>query len=281
FDFTLLITGDSPVDDDDDPYEPPVDDEDQLWSFEECERTYTDASADDLTYWSTLDSSFETHSGIEIDQNPMVDIKRVEVSREGDNLVIEIKMNGVPDLGITGSGISNIYLYLLDRDSGHLQPPLEMGNDLDMTEEDYEPTSVLATTSLYHGGSFWISEQEVIGSNYLIRGSISSLISIGVDPDFELFVKVAYTDLENFATEDSLNVRITRDYAGYGAWEVDRSLLSEDVSDQGADPFGSGNIKAIGVAVAIIVFLVVLIISIFAISRRKNRHKPDYPDRYY
>ncbi len=270
---------DTPVDDDD----PPVDDDDEplTWTKEQCERSYIDASGDDVTYWSTLDNSLESDSGVELDQNSRLDIRKVEVFKEEESLVVEIDMRSIPEYGITNTGVYNVYLYFLDRDSGHTQPPLDLGRDPDLTKEDYQPSSALATTSIFHSGSYWMCEEEVRGSSYFIKGSISSLIYSGVDPDFELFVKVEYIDLENFVTEDSLNVRITTDYAGFGAWEVDSSLLYIEGSDQSLGIFGSGNMLIYGASIIVIAVLAVAIFIYFVVKKKTRKTVPVYAEYSY
>lgn len=279
----ILEEYEPPVDDDDPPVDdddPPVDDDDEplTWTHEQCERSYLDASGDDVTYWSTLDTSLKSDSGVDLDQNSRLDIRKVEVLKEEGNLVVEIDMRSTPEYGITDTGVYNVYLYFLDKDSGHTQPPLDLGRDPDLVKEDYQPSSAVATTSLFHGGSYWMCEMEIRGSSYFIKGSISSLISSGVDPDFELFVKVEYTDLENFVTEDSLNVRITTDYAGFGAWEVDPSLLYIEGSDQDLGIFGSGNILIYGASVMVIAVLAVAILIYFVVRKKSRKTVPVYAE---
>ncbi len=275
----IVLDRDSPPPIDDDL--PVDDDNDELWSEGQCTRTYTDASSDDVTYWTSFDASLNIESGVELDNDPKIDIYRVEVYKDGQDLVIEIKMNNKPMYGITDDGIYMVYLYFLDAHSGHRQPPLYLGKDPDMSDEDYEPYSAVATTSLFSIGPYWIHDMEVSGSSYVIRGSISSLMSDGVDPEFELFVKVEFTDLETSAAEDKLTVTSTTDYAGFGAWEVDPSLLYVEGSDQDLGIFGSGNILIYGASIMVIAFLAVAIIAYFVVRKKGKKTVPVYAEYSY
>lgn len=289
----FTIEEEEPPDDDDDPpppqpdYDddyPPIppdddDDDDEMWTFEECERLYQDASDDELTFWSTIDSSFRTDSGIEIDQKPEVDIRNVEVYRENFDLVIEIDVGARPELGITDTGITNVYIYFLDPSSNHRQPAMDLGIGSNIETEDYEPSSAIVSTSLFHSSSYWIADQDVQGSNIFVRGTISSLISDGVQSDFEVFVKVVYTDMEGLSSEDSLDFRMTQDYAGYGAWKVDSSLLTESGTSTGT---GEGGSLFQYVAAVLISGIVIAVIAAFLVSAaRRRKRNPQYPDYYY
>ncbi|MFO8052045.1 MAG: hypothetical protein R6V01_10180, partial [Thermoplasmatota archaeon] len=252
-----------PVGDDDDE-EPPV--QDELWSEDECQRTYADASQDDITYWSSFDSLLRRESGMEIGQNPNVDIRMVETYREGENLVVVLDMNGRPELGITSSGITNVYIYFLDAEQQHQQPPMDMSGEGDL----YEPSSAIATNQLtYTGGSFWKTESKVQGTNYVIKGAISSLINSGVEPDFDLFVKVAYNDLED-TEEDSIDFRTTVDYAAEGAWKVDRTLVLQQQDEGEGSGVGQSAVYAL-LAALMIIAVVVLTGSFWYTARRRKK----------
>jgi hypothetical protein len=260
-----------PPDDGDDGDPPVVDD---LWPSEECERTYSDENGDDLSYWSYIDIALNFASGIDLGQNPAVDIREVRSFRNNDNLVVEIEMYGQPEMGVQDSGIWNPYVYFLDPKSDHSQPVPQFENLEDTSYQDYQPSEAAISNSIFHSSRLWKPIIEVVGNKYVIEGPIISLMESGLNSDFQIFVKVKYNDFteDESVEEDSLDVRTTYDFAGEGAWVVDPALVPEEnLIDQKLININFRRILLVFVAFIIgVILLVISIVVLVSLAKKKR-----------
>ncbi|MFW3145223.1 MAG: hypothetical protein ACMUIE_00240 [Thermoplasmatota archaeon] len=267
--FTITM-GSAPVPPpaDDDDILPPDDDEPEipieLLDADLCRRSYTDDKGDEVYIRATWDMM-----NYNIGRNPQVDVRTMDVRRDGEDLVIEINTGG-PVRGWTGATA-----YILADDShnqrNYYKEDIEDGSIL-----QYEPNNALASNSIFASGDFWYTTVERSGSRLTLRGDLGELMEMGLDVNFEVFVMLADADPAFLFEEDveDMVIELIFDYAGHGSGKV-----QEEPTPEPTEPAISMDEYSImkygGIALGVIALVVVVIISVFSLARRRKRAK--YP----